>query len=101
MFLNFRDPFCMLSHGIAATFSKTCTKRNIAVGENIKRLITLISLKGINKLFSSLESKPKSRAASLKFLLVATNAFMVVRKLFVELINADQVLSCSKEDGST
>ena len=40
-------------------------------------LITLISLNGMSKLFSSLESNPKSRAASLKFLLVATKAFMV------------------------
>lgn len=40
--------------------------------------ITLISLKGMSKLFSSFESNPSSLAASLKFLLVATKAFMVV-----------------------
>ena len=37
---------------------------------------TLISLKGMRRDFSSLESKPRSLDASLKFLFVAAKAFM-------------------------
>lgn len=37
---------------------------------------TLISRKGMRRLFSSLESKPRSLAANLKFLFVAAKAFM-------------------------
>lgn len=43
-----------------------------------RNILTLISLNGMSKLFSSFESNPKRRAASLKFRLVAANAFMVV-----------------------
>jgi hypothetical protein len=39
--------------------------------------LTLISLNGINKLFSIFESNPKSLEANLKFLLVAASAFIV------------------------
>ena len=42
-----------------------------------RTILTLISLNGMSKLFSSFESNPKRRDASLKFLLVAANAFMV------------------------
>ena len=42
-----------------------------------RTILTLISLNGMSKLFSSFESNPKMRDASLKFLLVAANAFMV------------------------
>lgn len=38
---------------------------------------TLISLKGIERLFSSLESNPSMRLASRKLRLVAARAFMV------------------------
>eukprot|EP00474_Spongospora_subterranea_P004230 CRZ04688.1 hypothetical protein [Spongospora subterranea] len=41
---------------------------------------TLISLKGISRLCSNFESKPRSLAASLKFLLVAAKAFMISPK---------------------
>lgn len=43
---------------------------------------TLISLKGMRRLFSSLESKPRSLEASLKFLFVAAKAFMSFFSLF-------------------
>lgn len=56
--------------------STTFTK--LEIRKKKKRVIlTLISLNGMSKLFSSFESNPKRRAASLKFRLVATNAFMV------------------------
>jgi hypothetical protein len=48
--------------------------------DNKKRngsLITLISLKGIERLFSSLESRPRMRAAWRKLRLVAAGAFVV------------------------
>lgn len=38
--------------------------------------MTLISLKGMRRLFSSLESNPRIRAAWRKFLLVAARAFI-------------------------
>lgn len=41
--------------------------------------LALISRNGMSKLFSSLESKPSSLAACLKFLLVAAKAFIVSR----------------------
>jgi len=44
--------------------------------ENRGKHRTLISLKGMRRLFSSFESKPRSLEASLKFLLVAAKAFM-------------------------
>lgn len=47
----------------------------------MKVLITLISLNGMSRLFSSFESNPRSRAASLKFLFVAANAFMILQKV--------------------
>lgn len=47
---------------------------------------TLISLNGMSKLFSSLESNPRSRAASLKFLLVATKAFIFLFFFFLYFV---------------
>ena len=40
-------------------------------------ILTLISLNGMSKLFSSLESNPKMQEASLKLRFVAAKAFMI------------------------
>lgn len=44
----------------------------------------MISLNGMSKLFSSLESRPSSLAACLKFLLVAANAFMLFDEISLQ-----------------
>jgi hypothetical protein len=46
--------------------------------------ITLISLNGMSKLFSNLESRPSSLAACLKFLLVAANAFILFDEMSLQ-----------------
>ena len=44
----------------------------------------MISLNGMSKLFSSLESRPSSLAACLKFLLVAANAFILFDEISLQ-----------------
>jgi len=52
-------------------------ERNHDKSKRFEGLLALISLNGMSKLFSSLESSPRSLEANLKFLLVAASAFIV------------------------
>ena len=56
-------------------------KKNMVRTNHFAGLLALISLNGISKLFSSLESNPRSLEASLKFLLVAASAFIVSKRV--------------------
>ena len=63
----------------------------------LKPSLTLISLKGMSKLLSSLESNPNSLAARLKFLLVAASAFMVSPLRSLVFQNAEQEILTAKQ----
>ena len=52
------------------------TSQKIKIKQFQNRIQTLISLNGIKRLFSSLESNPRIRAAWRKFLFVAARAFI-------------------------
>jgi len=58
-------------------FSLKTKERSHGKSKRFAGLLALTSLNGMSKLFSSLESNPRSLEANLKFLLVAARAFIV------------------------
>jgi len=73
-----------------------CEKQRQKHGKN-KRFagfLALISLKGMSKLFSSLESNPRSLEANLKFLLVAASAFIFPFTQFKRMKKANTKFQC-------